>query len=122
MVRSHVKIYGPPVLKAIKALEAVAIEMSKAVDVKFSHTCLPYPTLSISDPNDWDEYIKNMQKTYVDCYEPVKLISNAHQLLGDFDFFFEWSKEPNMAEIRDLLEKIDKALGDLGCWYKMTTK
>jgi hypothetical protein len=122
MVRSYVKIYGPPILKATKALEAVAVDMSKATDVKFSHSCVPYPTRMQSGTNDWDQYIQNMKRIYVDCYEPVRLISESHQLLGEYDFFFEWTEEPKMSQIEELLEKIDAALEGMGCNYTLTTK
>ena len=122
MVTSYVKIYGPPVLKAIKALEAVAVDLSKATGVKFSHKCLPYPTRMQSDTRDWSEYLKNMQRMYVDCYEPVKLISDSHQMLGEYDFLFEWAEKPTMAKIEDLVEKIDDALKGLGCHYSLVTR
>jgi hypothetical protein len=122
LVRSYVKIYGPPVLKAIKALEAVAVEMSKSTGLKFSHRCIPYPTRMQSDTSDWNAYVRNMEKTYVDCYEPVRLISDSHQLLGEHDFFFEWTEEPDMGNIKDLLEKIDEAIAVLGCYYTLTTE
>ena len=122
MVRSNVKIYGPPLMKAIKALEAAAVEMSKATALKFSHTCIPYPMRMQGNTKDWNEYLKKMQKTYVDCYEPVKLISDFQQLLGEYDFFFEWTEEPTMAQIEELLEKIDAALEGLGCYYTLTTE
>jgi len=122
MVRSYVRIYGPPLLKAIRALEAIAVEMSKAVDVKFSHTCLPYPSRTQSDTRDWNQYLKNMENMYVDCYEPVKIISDASEMLGDYDFFFEWSGTPKTEQLKNLIEKMDKALGDLGCYYTVTTE
>jgi hypothetical protein len=112
--------HGPPILKAIKALEAVAVDMSKAISMKFSHKCLPYP--SQSNTRDWDAYLKNMERIYVDCYEPVRLISDGQQQLGEYDFFFEWSEKPNMGKIEDLLGKIDEALKGLGCRYTITTK
>jgi len=122
MVRSYVRIYGPPLLKAIRALEAIAVEMSKAVDVKFSHTCLPYPSRTQSDIRDWNQYLKNMENMYVDCYEPVKIISDASEMLGDYDFFFEWSGTPKTEQLKNFIEKMDKALGDLGCYYTVTTE
>ncbi len=121
MVRSNVRIYGPPLMKAIKALEAIAVDMSKATDLKFSHKCIPYPTRMHGNTNNWNEYLQNMKRTYVDCYEPVKIISDSSQVLGEYDFFFEWSQKPSMARIKELLEKIDKALGELGCHYTLTT-
>ncbi len=122
MVRSYVKVYGPPVLKAIKALEAVAVEMSKAVDLKFSHKCIPFPRHLQSDTRDFEQYLQNMKRTYVDCYEPVKIISDATQMLGEHDFFFEWSEEPSLEQLETLIEKIDGALKGLGCYYTITTK
>ncbi|MCW4035886.1 MAG: hypothetical protein NWE75_01715 [Candidatus Bathyarchaeota archaeon] len=122
MSRSYVKIYGPPVIKAIEALEAVAVDMSKATGLKFSHKCIPYPTRMQLSTSDWDQYLKNMQRLYVDCYEPVRLISDSHQLLGEYDFFFEWAEEPSIAQIEGLLKKIDDALEGLGCNYTLTTK
>ncbi len=120
MVKSYIKIYGPPMLKAIKALEAVAVEMSKATSLKFSHKCLPYP--SQSNTRDWDAYAKNMARMYVDCYEPVRLISEAHQQLGEYDFFYDWDEKPNMERVEELLGKIDETLDGLGCYYTITTK
>ena len=122
MVTSFIRIYGPPILKAIKALEAVAVEMSKAVAVRFSHKCVPYPRYMGSETRDWEQYLKNMRKTYVDCYEPVRIISRSEEMLGDYDFFFEWSEEPNLEQVENLIEKIDETLGSLGCHYTITTK
>ncbi|MFQ6052857.1 MAG: hypothetical protein ACE5OO_01325 [Candidatus Bathyarchaeia archaeon] len=122
MVRTYVKVYGPPVIKAIKALEAVAVEMTKAFDLKFSHKCLPYPRHLQSDVNDWNSYLENMSRVYVDCWEPVRLISEAHQMLGDDDFFFEWSERPDMERLERLIERIDDALQGLGCYYTVTTR
>ena len=122
MVTSYVKIYGPPVLKAIKALEAVAVDISKATGVKFDHKCLPHPTRVQSTTRDFEQYLKNMQRMYVDCYEPVKLISDSHQMLGEYDFLFEWAEKPTMAKIESLVEKIDEALKGLGCHYTLVTE
>lgn len=122
MSRSYVKIYGPPLVKAIEALEAVAVDMSKATELKFSHKCVPYPSLTQSSTSDWNQYLKNMQRLYVDCYEPVRLISDSQQLLGEYDFFFEWAEEPSIAQIEGLLKKIDDVLEGLGCNYTLTTK
>lgn len=120
MVSSYIKIYGPPVLASIKALEAVAVDMSKATSLKFSHKCLPYPMQS--NTRDWDEYLKNMERMYVDCYEPVRLIIEGQQQLGEYDFVFQWTEKPSMKKIEDLLGKIDEALKDLGSRYTITTK
>ena len=122
MVKSYVRIYGPPLLKAIKALESVAVDMSNKTEVKFSHKCVPYPTRLQSDRNDWNAYLKNMQKTYKDCYEPEKIISDASMTLGDYDFVFEWTSKPSIIQIEDLIASVDSALADVGVMYTLTTE
>jgi hypothetical protein len=122
MAKSYVRIYGPPLLKAIKALERVAVEMAKKTEVKFSHKCVPYPTRMQSDKNDWNTYLQNMQKTYKDCYEPEKIISDASMTLGDYDFVFEWTSKPSLMQIEDLIEKVDGVLAGVGVRYTMTTE
>ena len=120
MVESYIKVYGPPILEATKALEAVAVDILKATSLKFSHKCLPYPRQS--NTRDWDAYVKNMERTYADCFEPVRLISEGHHQLGEYDFRFDWDKNPSMSQVEELLGKIDKALASLGCYYTITTK
>lgn len=122
MVTSYVRIYGPPLLKAIRALEGVAVEMSNKTEVKFSHKCVPYPTRLQADRTDWNTYLQNLQKTYTDCYEPEKIISDASMTLGDYDFVFEWASKPSITQIEDLIEKVDKALGKVGVLYTLTTE
>ena len=122
MTKTYVRIYGPPLMKAIKVLEGVAVEMSKAWEVKFSHKCVPYPTRMQSNRRDWDSYLKNLSKTYTDCYEPEKIISDASMTLGEHDFVFEWTSKPSMKKLQDLIEKIDEALAGLGVHYTLTTE
>jgi hypothetical protein len=122
LTKTYVRIYGPPLLKAIRALEGVAVEMSKAVEVKFSHKCVPYPTRMQSDRRDWNNYLKGLTQTYTDCYEPQKIISDAGMTMGDHDFMFEWSQRPSMKRIQDLIEKVDEALMGLGVLYTITTE
>ncbi len=122
MVKSNIRIYGPPLLKAIKVLEGVAVEMAKDKTMKFSHKCVPYPTRLQSDKNNWNSYLKNMQNTYKDCYEPEKIISDASMTLGDYDFVFEWTSKPTLGQIENLIKNVDKALKDVGVLYTLTTK
>ena len=42
--------------------------------------------------------------------------------LGDSDFVFEWTDKPTMKKVHELIEKIDKALADLGVHYTLTTE
>jgi hypothetical protein len=109
-------------LGSIRVLEGVAVDMSKAVDVKFSNRCIPYPRARQADSIDWDSYLDNMKKMYVDCYQPVRLISKAQEMLGEYDFFFEWAEKPTVKQIEDLLGKIDDALEGKGSYYTITTR
>lgn len=122
MTNTYLRIYGPPLLKAIRALEGVAVDMSKVIDVKFSHKCVPYPTRMQTDDRGWDSYLKKLKNTYTDCYEPQKIISDASMTLGDYDFVFEWSSKPTMKRVQGLMDKIDEALTTIGALYTMTTK
>lgn len=122
MAKSYVRIYGPPLLKAIRVLESVAVEMSNKTEIKFSHKCVPYPTRMQSDRNDWNAYLKNMQKMYRDCYEPEKILSDASMTLGDYDFVFEWTSKPSIVQVGDLIAKVDAALSDVGVLYTLTTE
>jgi hypothetical protein len=62
-----------------------------------------------------------MQKTYRDCYEPEKIISDASMTLGDFDFVFEWTRKPSIVQVEDLVSKVDIALSNVGVLYTITT-
>jgi hypothetical protein len=83
---------------------------------------VPYPTSLQSDKNDWNAYLKNMQKTYTNCYEPEKILSDASMTLGDYDFVFEWTSKPSIAKIEDLIAVVDTALAEVGVLYTMTTE
>lgn len=122
MAKSYVRVYGPPLLKAIRVLEGVAVELSNKTEIKFSHKCVPYPTRMQSDKNDWNAYLRNMQKTYRDCYEPEKIISDASMTLGDYDFVFEWTSKPSIVQVEDLITRVDKALSNVGVLYTLTTE
>ena len=50
------------------------------------------------------------------------LISKSSQTLGEYDFYFEWYKNPSMDQVTDLIERIDEALMPLGVEYTITSK
>ena len=122
MVRSYIRICGPPVLEAIDALEGIAVELSKTTGIKFSHGSIPYPERLQSKKTDWETFLKKMKDLYVDIYEPAKLISDSAYMLGEYDFFFEWDETPSLEELRGLIGRIDGALKGMGCFYTTITK
>ena len=135
---TFLKIFGPPVLKAIRALELIAVSMP---EVRIMDTII---VQGISKDISRDVGVSQTQRagrgslglypggsvrryfTSHDIAVPVErtrsIVSNAGESLGDYDFFFEWVQEPTMEQVFDLIERIDVALAPLGCWYKITTK
>ena len=127
---SYVKIYGPPLLTALKALEKVAIDMPEvcimdttiqaavgapeipgasfgAADISFD---TPEGVIAFFGVDDISEERCNT------------LISKSGESLGEHDFYFEWFTKPTVAQVEDLIEKIDEALAPLGVKYTLTTK
>lgn len=123
MARSYVKIYGPPILKAIRALEKVAVEFSKTATVRHFNILTPTPDYEQVGQRAMELYGQALlPEIEIPVEEKVKLISKASDTLGDYDFFFEWGKEPTKQEVLELIEKIDEALSGCGCRYSIVTK
>jgi hypothetical protein len=129
-MRSYIKIYGPPISKAIKELEKLAIDMPEVciMDYVIAQDISP----SIAKELDASKVSAEggsvpgffMQRTGIVL--PVKrchsIISKHGQKLGEYDFFFEWFEEPEAAQLDELIRRIDDALKPLGCLYTITTK
>jgi hypothetical protein len=118
-MKSYIKIYGPPILKALDELEKVAGEMP---GISFYyHYILGFIPVGRSatapfgegEPLGVGEKYKAKSKS---------LVSKSGYTLGDYDFFFQWEKEPDGEQLRNLIEKIENALTPLGCKYTITTK
>ena len=88
MKKTYIKIYGPPMEKAIVALEGLTDHL---------------PRLSRGA----------ITKSMIVGGEPT---------IGDYDFVFEWSKDPTKEKLITLMFNLDEVLGDLGCRYTMVTK
>ena len=125
-MKSYVKIYGPPFVKAIRALEKIAAESSEVLIKSFYNTLCPIPGTRYAVTRDYETalagYLDTCIPETVSVERKAKLISGSGHTLGDHDFFFEWAKDPSWKEVEDLLSKIDEALGPLGCKYTINTK
>ena len=137
-MRTFIKIFGPPVLEAIRVLELIAASMP---EVQTKDTIIVH---GLPKTMSRDVGVSQTQRagrgslglypgggvrryfTSHDIAVPVErtksIVSNAGERLGDYDFFFEWVQEPTMEQVFDLIERIDVALAPLGCWYRITTK
>jgi hypothetical protein len=121
MARSFVKIYGPPIMKGLRALEQIAVEMSKTTTMRF-YSVYTVPTF-ISGYTTEEEFGHHiLPEANIPVSEKVKLVSRASQAIGEYDFFFEWGAEPTLEQVNELIEKIDEALAECGCMYSIVTK
>lgn len=129
-MRSYIKIYGPPILEAIKELEKLAVDMPEVciMDYVIARDLSPRIAEELGRPTVQPEGGSVpgffMQRTGV--VVPIKrchsIISRHGQKLGEYDFFFEWYKEPETNQLNELIRRIDEALKPLGCLYTITTK
>jgi hypothetical protein len=128
LTRSFIKLYGPPIGKGLIALEKIAIEMSEKMAMRFFSVSTPtYSDLRgglVSADEDHESSVMEVPwfPEGLSSAEKVKLISRSSQVLGDYDFFFEWGVEPTVEQTHELIQKIDEALTDCKCMYTITTK
>lgn len=116
-MKSYIKIYGPPVLKAIKALEKVAIDMP---EVCIMDTIIMSDIHTLTAQEEAESYFSALGEIPIERCS--KIISKSGESLGEYDFFFEWFKKPTTEQLNNLIEKIDDALESFGCRYTITTK
>lgn len=118
-MKSYIKIYGPPYLKAIRALEKIAFDMPAV--------CIWNTLIEMEDKPgiDWNTYFSSFLGFPGDGVPErrcEKIISKSGEKIGEYDFYFEWFQKPSMTEFNNLTEKIDNVLTPLGCKYTITTK
>jgi hypothetical protein len=125
-MKSYIKLLGPPISKALKALETVAIDMpevcimSPRIETILNTTGVGF----ISGPGHFDDVggIMSYFGTEIPEERCSTIISESGETLGEYDFYFEWFKDPNMGELINLIEKIDDALMEIDVKYTITTK
>jgi hypothetical protein len=120
-MKSYIKISGPPLLKAIKALEKVAIGMP---EVCIWDTFIAY-TPQVNSYEGVSGYFAEFGVAEMGKVSEKRcstIISKSGESLGEYDFFFEWFKKPTVNELNNLIEQIDEALTPLGVRYTLTTK
>ena len=132
-----VRVLGPPYIDAIRALEKIALDTPEVciMNTIISRSIPDYiaqdigfaPVRSPTGPQDpriagWASSYFSSSEVSVPVERCVNIISRSGESLGEYDFFFEWFKDPTAEELNSLLEKIDNALTPLGCRYTITTK
>ena len=116
-MKSYVKIYGPPIVEAIKVLHNIAVNMP---EVCVRDVYLEMMSQPLSDQEVYDYYAK--YDIDIPTQRCGKIISKSNASIGEYNFYFEWFKNPKTVELNNLIEKIDLALTPLGCKYTITTK
>ncbi|MCS7097064.1 MAG: hypothetical protein NZ926_01075 [Candidatus Methanomethylicia archaeon] len=120
-MKTYVKIYGPPIIEALKALEKVAIEVSKELPEILFYNSLGAAALPRDDAASMLSQVLGVPRDEA-IFRYEKMISKSGWTLGDYDFFFEWTVPPTFEQLKLLISKIDEALKPLGCKYTVTTK
>jgi hypothetical protein len=129
-MKSYVKIYGPPLGKAVQVLRKVAIETPEVciMDPGIA-AALDLPTAGggiISGGATLDS-MEGIQTFFggagaISEERCDTIISKSGESLGKYDFFYEWFQNPTVSQVEDLISKIDKALEGKGVMYTLTTK
>jgi hypothetical protein len=116
-MKSYVRIYGPPLLKAIRALEKIAVNMPEVciMDTMIESAMPQFNTQS--GVMNYFSFVGGIPEQRCS-----NIISKSGIKMGDFDFVFEWFKEPKMEQLNMLIEQIDDALAPLGVKYTLATK
>lgn len=133
-MRSYIKIFGPPVLEAIKALQEIAIPMEEVciMDTIWESGAADIAA-DIGAPIGMEGasaggFSAGVEQYFVQNFGSItkarceNIISQSGQSVGEYDFYYEWFGEPGHSQIMNLIEKIDEALKPLGCRYTITTK
>jgi hypothetical protein len=118
---SYVRIYGPPIMKAIRELEKLAVDMPEICIMNTILANAPQLNAYLTDPGATSEYFGAIPID-VKVERCGNIISKSGEKLGEYDFFFEWFTKPTQNQVNDLIEVIDEKLAPLGCKYTLTTK
>ena len=116
-MRSYIKVYGPPVLEATRALERIAIGLPEV--------CIMDTAILNGVPRNLARDVGGYFGAHgveVPLERCRSIVSDARGSLGEYDFFFEWRVSPSVEQFHGLIEEIDGALVPLGCYYTITTK
>ena len=128
-MKSFLKIYGPPVSKAIKELEKIALDMPEVCIMSTPITvAMGYPGPGGARAGASPAGLSTMEGIMNYFGEGASeercdtIISKSGESLGEHDFYFEWFKPPKMDEVVMLIEKIDEVLEKVGVHYTISTK
>jgi hypothetical protein len=113
-LKTYLKIYGPTIMEALNELQKIATEMPQVAHFHFMAGLKGVP----AHPED-PEGVSALPRSSAAEEKTMTMfkkspISKSGHTLGDYDFFFEWERDPTWFEMTDLISKIDKAFSRLG--------
>ena len=121
VMKSYIKIYGPPMLKSLRALEALALDTP---EVCIMDTIMAQELSKLSRLDEVKMYFFSSRSHRVGKITDERcknIISKSGSELGKYDFYFEWFMPPTQEQINDLIQNVDDALSPLGAKYTITT-
>ncbi len=131
-MKSYIKLYGPPINTALKTLRSVAVDlpevcvMDTALEAELGFGSIVGPGGISGAGGQASLDSVQMVMSYFGNEIPEErcdtIISKSGERLGEYDFYFEWFQKPTVAQIEDLISKIDEALTPTGVRYTITTK
>ena len=133
-MKSYIKLYGPPITEAIKALRKVAVDfpevcvMDSSIEASLGIGGIVGPGGIPGSGGQGALGSAEMVMTFFGGPDEISeercdtIISKSGESVGKFDFYFEWFQKPSVSQIEDLIAKIDEALGSIGVRYTITTK
>ena len=116
VMKSYIKVYGPPVLKSLRALEALAIDTP---EVCIMDTIMAQELPQLGHADAVMDFFSHAGEITVERCDNI--ISKSGGALGEHDFYFEWFVPPTQDQINELIQKVDDALSPLGARYTITT-
>jgi uncharacterized protein YegP (UPF0339 family) len=113
-MRTFIKLIGPPIVKAIRELNKIAINTPEVcvMDPNIATNILEFR--DFSEIHNYFGGISSISKERCSA-----MISTSGEKLGDFNYYFQWYEIPTLSQIHTLYEMIDEALEPLGCRYKV---
>jgi hypothetical protein len=122
-VKSYIKLYGPPIVKGLKALEKIAIDMPKVCIMNTPiELVLGYPGGVTPSGFSMTDEVVSYFGGGISEERCGTIISKSGESMGAYDFYFEWFKKPGLEELNNLIEQIDETFMKIGVKYSITTK
>ncbi len=124
-MKSYIKLYGPPLAEAIKALRKVAVDFPEVCVMDSGiEAAISAPKVSGVGSQDSVSMVMDFFGGPEEISEErcETIISKSRESVGKYDFYYEWYKKPSISQIEDLIAKIDEALAPTGVRYTITTK